>query len=168
MSKGGRPKDLIWVHFYRLEEESKVTAQCKLCLHVQTCKPERMKTHYAKCSKQSKQSDPAVAPDDAVVPQIQAEKRASSLTESSQPPRKKQADLSSHVVCTTGAEKEELDQSVAEFVFGLNLPFSVVEHRLFKDMLSKNVTMQQDGWSTVSNDPVIATSVSVDGHVCFV
>ena len=33
---------------------------------------------------------------------------------------------------------------------------------------NKTITMQQDGWSSVQNDPVIATSVVSDGKGYFV
>ena len=105
MFKGGRPKDPIWDHFNRLVQGSKVTAQCKICLHIQTCKPDRMKAHYAKCAKQSepddlKQSVTSGAP--------QAEKRPSPQDESELPERKRQATLSSHVVRTTDTNKDHL------------------------------------------------------------
>jgi hypothetical protein len=100
--------------------------------------------------------------------------------------------------------KDKIDQTVAEYVFGCNLPFSVVEHPLFKAMVEslspgykprtrktlsgtlleqthsklqstmktklegKTVTMQQDGWSTLQNDPVISTSVTCEGSGYFI
>ena len=90
------------------------------------------------------------------------------------------------------------------FLYGCTLPFSIVEHLLFKSLVSslrpgyqppsrqvvsnklldkchdkyqafmkqllnnKTITMQQDGWSSVQNDPVIATSVVSDGKGYFV
>ena len=84
-------------------------------------------------------------------------------------------------------------------MFGCNIPFDVVEHPLFKAMVSalrpgytpptrkslgtkqldsvhnklqsrmksilkdKIITMQQDGWSTKQNNPVIASSVVSSG-----
>jgi len=98
----------------------------------------------------------------------------------------------------------KIDQTIGEFVFGCNLPFSVVEHPLFKAMIEslrpgykppsrktlsgtlldqthsklqstmktklqgKTITMQQDGWSTLQNDPVIATLVTCEGCDYFI
>ena len=109
-----------------------------------------------------------------------------------------------HFVSTSAAEKAKVDESVANFVLGVKLPFRVVEHPLFIAMVDrlhpgykpptrksisnthldntytklqskmkselegKTVTMQQDGWSTPANEPVISTSVTCDGVGYFV
>ena len=105
---------------------------------------------------------------------------------------------------TPAVTKGKIDQSVAELVFGCNLPFSVVEHPLFKAMIQtlhpgyqpssrkaisttyldqthgrlqstmkeklqgKTVTLQQDGWSSLQNDPVVASSVTCEGRGYFI
>ena len=107
-------------------------------------------------------------------------------------------------VWTPAATIDDLDDQITEFLYGCSLPFSIVEHPLFKSLVSnlhpgyqppsrqavsnklldkchdknqavmkqllnnKTVTMQQDGWSSVLNDPVIATSVVSDGKGFFV
>ena len=50
MFKGGRPKGPIWDHFNLITQDSKKSAQCKLCLSVQSIKACRMKTHHQKCA----------------------------------------------------------------------------------------------------------------------
>ena len=180
-----------------------------------------MKQHYEKCDKQSRSSepqpstasepqqdtvcDPAPVPVSQPTPAQQA-KRPAALQFGPDPPpvKKRQADLSSHVVRTPSATKDDLDDQIAEFLYGCSLPFSIVEHLFFKSLVSslrpgyqppsrqavsnklldkchdkyqavmkqllnnKTVTMQQDGWSSVQNDPVIATSVVSDGKSHFV
>ncbi len=110
-------------------------------------------------------------------------------------PSVKLTSINSHVVQTLAATKDDLDDQIAEFQYGCSLPFSIVEHPLFKSLVSnlhpgyqppsrqavsnklldkchdkyqpvmkqllnnKKVIMQQDGWSSAQNDPVIATSV---------
>ena len=164
-----------------------------------------MKKHE-KCVKQPRSSD--LQPSTASEPQ-QDEVNAPvpvPVSQPGQPPpaKKRQLDLNSHVVHTPAATKDDLDDKTAEFLYGCNLPFSIVEHPLFKSLVSslrpgyqppsrlavsnklldkchdkhqavmkqllnnKTVTMQQDGWSAVENDPVIATSVVSDGKGYFV
>lgn len=168
-----------------------------------------MATHYKKCSQQTTlqsiegQSELTPVPDSSTTSQPQ--KRSISDPFGPVPPfKKRQSDLNNHIVRTSEATKEELDEKVAEFVFGCNIPFGVVEHPLFKAMVSalrpgytpptrkslgtkqldsvhnklqsrmksmlkdKIVTMQQDGWSTQQNDPVIASSVVSSGKGYFV
>ena len=121
------------------------------------------------------------------------------------PPAKRiQSDLNSHFVRTSQPTKELLNEKVAEFIYACNLPFSVVEHKTFKDLVTalhpgyqpttrkalseilldqvhdklqakmksklegKVVTLQQDGWSNIQNDPVIATSVRCEDEGYFV
>ena len=75
-------------------------------------------------------------PDSATVThQPLSTKRPGSDSATSTPPKRFQLDLSGHVVKTLPGNKEELDTKVAEFVYGCNLPFSVVEHPLFLSMV---------------------------------
>jgi len=204
MQRGGRPKNPIWGHFHCLENGTKVTVQCKLCLKVQSAKPDRMRDHYAKCLKQksTESSDQNVVPASPAV--SEPVKRSADASNTVPPMKKRQSDMNQHVLRTTDTQKDQLDEEVAELVYACNLPFSLVEHPLFKklvdslrpgykpptrEMLStklldkvhsklqsqmkaelnnKTVTMQQDGWSTVQNDPVIATCISVEGKAYFV
>ena len=170
-----------------------------------------MKTHYAKCLKQSHQELAMEVPHPDPVPvdspnTASLQKRPLALCDPVPEPSPKrwQDDLKGHVMRTSQSNKEELDDTIAEFVYGCNLPFTIVEHDLFKTMIrklrpgykpptrealrtkhldsvhcklqahmktklnNKIVTMQQDGWSTVQNDPVIATSVTCEGKGYFV
>ena len=149
--------------------------------------------------------EPAPVPVSQPTPAQQA-KRLAALQFSPDPPPAKyrQADLNSHVVQTQAATKDDLNDQIAEFLYGCSLPFSIIEYPLFKFLVSslhpgyqppfrqavsnklldkchdkyqavmkqllsnKTVTMQKDGWSSVQNDPVIATSVVSDGKGYFV
>ena len=51
------------------------------------------------------------------------------------PPKMRQTDLNSHLVVTSVFTKEDIDETVAEFIFGCNLSFQVVESPLFKKMV---------------------------------
>ena len=149
--------------------------------------------------------DPAPVSVSQPMPAQQAKHPAALQFGPGPPPAKKhKADLNSHVVRTPAATKDDLDDQIAEFLYGCSLPFSIVEHPLFKSLVSslrpgyqppsgqalsnklldkchdknqavmkqllnnKTVTMQQDGWSSVQNDPVIATSVVSGGKGYFV
>ena len=49
MIRGGRPKDLIWRHFTKIEVNGKVWAKCNYCDHQQSTMPCRMKSHHSFC-----------------------------------------------------------------------------------------------------------------------
>ena len=114
------------------------------------------------------------------------------------PSAKHQADLNSHVFHTPVGTKDDLDKKIAEFVFVCNLPLIVVEYPRFNAMLSspgykppisnkwlekchdkyqaimkqqlnnKTLSMRQDSWSTIQNDPVIPSTVVSQGKGFFV
>ena len=50
-------------------------------------------------------------------------------------PTMRQPRLTAWVVNTNSVEKEKIDNVVAEFFYGCNVPFSVVEHPLFKQLI---------------------------------
>ena len=192
MQKGGRPRDPIWAGFEDSLDKTKV--KCKNCHSLVSSKADRLKTHIKKCS--ASESREAVSVRDIT----------GSLHQLSVPsaPKPVQQSMWGHVTSTPGVTKEKIDLTVAEFVYGCNLPFSVVEHPLFKAMVEslhpgykpptrktlgstlldrthtklqssmkaklegKIVTMQQDGWSTLHNDPVIATSVTCEDNGYFI
>lgn len=221
MYKGGRPTDPIWDQYHRVTQGNKVSAQCRRCNHILTGKVARMKTHHAKClAKPDQASVTQPTPDQrsstpllTTIPEHtsepvtrpQPQKRpASSPPPAGPPPKRQQTCLDGHVLFTTDSTKSSLDEKVAEMVYGCNLPFAIVEHPLFKDLVSalrpgykpptrkqlgstlldqvhnkhqsrmqnqlkdKIVTMQQDGWSTQQNDPVVATSVSSETKSFFI
>lgn len=124
------------------------------------------------------------------------------LQSSGPPPSKRpllQDNMGSHVVKTSVDIKECLDEKVAKFFYGCNIPFSVVEHPLFTDLVQslrpgyklptrkalgdkhldsvteqlseqmmvhlqgKTVTLVEDGWSNLHNEPVVARCLSVEG-----
>ena len=97
--------------------------------------------------------------------------------------------------------KDIIDNKVAKFFFGCNIPFSTIERPLFVELVDalrpgyklpsrktlankhldevtkeieddmkanlkgkKSVTLVEDGWSNIHNDPVIATWLNVDGR----
>ena len=122
------------------------------------------------------------------------------------PPVKRfvQPDMAAQVFRTSDTTKDLIDNKLARFFLGCNIPFNVVEHPLFNDLLQalrpgykpptrkaladrhldnvaeqvtcdvkkkldgKVVTLVEDGWSNIHNDPVVATCVSVDGNSYFV
>ena len=111
--------------------------------------------------------------------------------------------ISSHVLKTDGQTSSHLNTLVAKFFYGCNIPFSVVEHPLFKELLQhlrpgyqlptiksladkllnevhdtlktkmkgdlegKTVTLVEDGWSNIHNEPVIATCLQADERAYF-
>jgi len=227
MFRGGRPKDPVWEHFYLVEDGQKKSAQCKSCLNFQSVKPCRMKAHLEKCSSGQKKSSvqpiesnitlQSVSIQSSSTPYVPVHSSSASQTlqqSDSQkrpavdilnhPPKRTQMDMNSHIVKTSTAKKNELDELLAEFVYACNLPFSVTEHATFKAFVQalrpgyqpptrkmlgstlldntetklktrmkkkldgKVVTMQQDGWSDIHNNPVIATSVTSEGSGYFV
>ena len=77
--------------------------------------------------------DPAPVPVSQPMPAQQV-KRPVALQFGPDPPpaKKRQADFNSHVVRTPAATKDDLDDQIAEFLYGCSLPFSIVEQPLFK------------------------------------
>ena len=54
------------------------------------------------------------------------------------PPAKRvQSSLHGHLISTSSSTKNKLDEKIAEFVFGCNIPFNVVDHPLFKAMIAE-------------------------------
>ena len=68
-----------------------------------------------------------------------------------------QLDLSDHVVKTSPLSKEKIDSKIAEFIYACNLPFSMVEHPLFLNLIEnlrpgyKPPTRQTIGSSLLDN-----------------
>ena len=200
MNKGGRPKDSVWAMFERSQDQK---AKCKNCQALVSSKADRLKSHLNRCS--PKENETAQAASQTSSLQVRAEKRpVPDDFETPPAPKRMQTGLWGHFISTPSLTKEKIDQCVAEFVFGCNLPFSVVEHPLFRTLVEtlrpgyrppsrktlsstlldqehnklhstmrgklegKTVTMQQDGWSTLHNDPVISTSVTCEGNGYFI
>lgn len=213
MLKGGRPKDPIWACFEDSNDPTdKSKIKCKGCGILVSKKADRLRTHLKKCSHAPEArgvSHPTIwLPKSPIGDQLQPVSHHVSVKVNdciAPPPAKPvQPSILGHIISTPGLTKEKIDQSVADFVYGCNLPFSVVEHPQFKAMVQslrpgykppsrkslshawldkthtrlqstmkeklngKTVTMQQDGWSTIQNDPVIATSVTCDGNGFFI
>jgi len=210
MNKGGRPTDPIWEHFTRVENNGKSEAMCNKCGHKQAVKVDRMKIHYKTCNKaETSNSDNAKEPTD-MTESIKSEhdrpNRTELPAEESETAKKRKVQLGlEKFVCKTSPEtKNQLDIIVSRFIYGCNIPFAVVEHELFKNMITalrpgyqppsrktlagdlletvntelqgtmqkelagKDVTLVEDGWSNVHNDPVTATCVHVNGKSFFV
>ena len=68
----------------------------------------------------------------------QQAKRPATLQFGPDPPsaKKRQAGLNSRVVQTPAATKDDLDDQIAEFLYGCSLTFSIIEHPLFKSLVS--------------------------------
>ena len=190
MMKGGRPKDPIWEHFFGVEVDGKLKyARCKICNHQQSIKACRMRDHHKKCAVVS-----------STAPQSRKRPLDETNSTSESPPLKKvllQADLRHSVLKTSDSLNQQLDEKVAKFFYGCNIPFAVAEHPLFLDLIQslrpgyrvptrkaigepllnrvteglkvemkqhlegKVVTLVEDGWSNIHNDPVVATCLNV-------
>ena len=132
MQKGGRPRDPIWTLFEESHEKTKM--KCISCHTYVSRKADRMKTHLKKCSFQAK-APVAVSEQIAPVQIPWAAEKVPASDECLAPPRQMQQTLLGHVVSTPVQTKDKIDQSIAEFFYGCNLPFAVVEHPKFKAMV---------------------------------
>ncbi len=129
---------------------------------------------------------------------------ASTLSSATPPPAKKrQIDLTGHLISTSVHQKQDLDQALAELLYATRTPFTFVNHPLFKKFCNmmrpgyipptdkqiggqhldhctdrlqadmkqhvqdKPTTIQQDGWTNIKEDPIIATSLCADGQGYF-
>jgi hypothetical protein len=110
-------------HFHRVSDGSKVSSQCKKCLHIMSNKMDRMTTRYKKCSQQTTlqssdgQSEPTPVPDasPSSVGSSTSQPQKRSLADPfgpAPPAKKRQSDLNNHIVRTSQATKEELDEKV--------------------------------------------------------
>ena len=136
MNCGGRPKDIIWEHFMKVEVGGKLFARCNYCSHQQSIKACRMKTHYSKCSKAPKMNAADVQTE-SLIPMKPVKRPFEEETEN-QPPTKKviiQQNMSSHIVKTSGTTKSNLDLLVAKFFYSCNIPFAVAEHHSFTELM---------------------------------
>ena len=131
MNKGSRPKAGVWAKF-EMSQDQKV--KCKNCQTLVSSKADRMRNHINKCSPQEKQTAPVVSQNSSQ--QVKVGKSPMPDDFDSPPaPKRVQTGLWGHVITTPTVTKEKIDQCVAEFVFGCNLPFAVVEHPLFRAMV---------------------------------
>lgn len=91
MNKGGRPLNSVWMHFDKVENNSKTIARCKYCNHQMANRAGRMKKHYEKCSNDAERiavqrsHDPASMSIPSV---IQQRKRAHSPSPSPNPAKR--------------------------------------------------------------------------------
>lgn len=193
MNRGGRPIDPVWQHFYKVERDNnKVYAKCKYCGNIRSNHVVRMKSHLSQCL-QNRSSDL----DEVNFASGSESKPTEPETQA------KRSKLDSFVVKTSGSSAQKLDLLVAKFFYANNIPFSVVEHATFQDLISalrpgyhvpsrkalagslldevaaeveevakkslegKNVTLIEDGWSNIHNDPIIASCLHVSGKAVF-
>ena len=86
-----------------------------------------------------------------------------------------QQNIFSLLTKTNAATEDNLDVVVAKFFYSCNIPFTVSDHPGFSVGLSlitslmksqmkhhlkdQTVTLVEDGWSNIHNDPVLATTV---------
>ena len=186
-----RPKNAIWQHCEEICIGNVLKAKCKKCGHQLCNKPPRMSSHWSKCSP----SDIPSPPTQPSAPQPPAFTGIKRPAEDNTPPpaKRSQPHISSHVFKTDGETANHLNSLVSKFFFGCNIPFSVVEHPLFLDLVNnlrpgyqpptkkalgdkhlnevhtnpktkmkedlqgKTVTVVEDGWSNIHNEPVVAT-----------
>ena len=128
MYKGGRPKDPVWALFDPSPADGK--RSCKSCSTLVSAKADRLRAHITRCPASSKGLGVAV---DAV-PSVQVPTKPEPTPVMAAPPAvqpiKVQSSIKSHIVATTAADNEYLDQVVAEFFIGCNIPFNVIDHHL--------------------------------------
>ena len=137
--------DIIWAKFNRMVDGSKVTASVS-CLNAQSNHIGRMKKHYEKCVKQpiSSEPQPVSLSRTRRVTQLQSlfpnprqlSKPSFQLLSSSVLIHHQPRSINSYVVRTSAATKDDLDDQIAEFLYGCGLPFSIIEHPLFKSLVS--------------------------------
>lgn len=202
MNKGGRPTDTVWQHFLKVDNEGKPGskyAKCKHCGNIQLGKADRMRKHILSCQTQRTPVADNTFKDCGIssneITEIETEMPSKKL--------KTQQCLDSHVIRTKKSDIEKLNLLVAKFFFANNIPFNIVEHHTFKELVSalhpgytppsrkalagelldqvsanvvnhmkknvegKQVTLIEDGWSNIHNDPIIATCIHCEGKSYF-
>ena len=172
----GRVKSDIWIHFTEVKVGDVVRARCKGCDHEMVNNAERMKSHWASCSKKNDTSEGPSAP---------------------KQPRLTQSTLS--IPTNSHKKEDEINMLIAKFIIGTNSPFLHVENKNFcrlvdalrpgtkipnrrtlagplldklfeqeKNKIERLVkgqvcTMIIDGWSTKMMEPVIGVAINVVG-----
>lgn len=115
MNRGGRPIDLVWQHFHKVEKDGKQYSKCKNCGNIRASCVDRMKSHVEQCLQEKPNLEEI-----SEMSEIESVACASSAT--------------------AGAKKVKLDHKldllVAKFFYANNIPFNVVEHRTFQDLIS--------------------------------
>ena len=102
----GRVKSDIWIHFTEVKVGDVVRARCKGCDHEMVNNAERMKSHWASCSKKNDTSEGPSAP---------------------KQPRLTQSTLS--IPTNSHKKEDEINMLIAKFIIGPNSPFLHVENK---------------------------------------
>ena len=127
MYKGGRNCDPVWENFNKIELDGKILAKCKRCGHQQSNKVQRMKSHAAKCFE--------TLPAEPTKRKFHAEESEPDIEILNPPSRKPKLQSNIKVTITSQEQKDRLDALVAKFFFACNIPFSVVEHEKFIELV---------------------------------
>lgn len=143
----GRKKDSIWNHFVQREVPGKTgfRAECKKCKKEIVGLVARMKIHFDSCASggavdYQDGDDPSQLEKEAEVTiEIEPRKRPSSDVFTNANSNKKHAttpSLNNYFVKTSKNEKEIFDVQIARFFYATNAPFSSVDHKEFKQLIS--------------------------------
>ena len=145
----GRPQSPVWKEFEAVGSQQDKKMRCTHCMALVSRRPARMAKHFETCPRRPGPSRPKKAkisaaesgessdPDDVTEVPHEAVKPRKAAPESGKSMPMRQQKMTTWTVRTTGAEKENIDNAVAEFFYGCNIPFSVVEHPLFTTLIAK-------------------------------
>lgn len=192
MFKGGRPKKLVWQAF-TMQGDKK--AQCKQCFHILSAKVERLTAHHDRCSgKSTPEKRPAssmysMCEDKVSTLSPPKKKRQLDLTGhfvttssvQKQDLDQKLADL----LFATNTPFNFVEHPIFKEFCNMMRPGYIPptakqiggpllenSHNRLKSILKqelegKPTTIQQDGWTNIKEDPIIATSLTTHGKGYF-
>lgn len=196
-NKGGRLQNIIWDHFDTVRDQKKVTSnKCKICKNEVSAQAPRMKKHLAKCLKQKTVPEPlktvpafldlpSASPSISVCGEAKQMNMKKFVKIMSQKEKEAidlhlgrflfSADISFNIV-----ENEFFQKFLSALNPAYTLPSNVtlgttildkvyqeVEDEKSVKLKNATVVLQQDGWSTNHNDPVIAHCISAGGQTHF-
>jgi hypothetical protein len=150
---GGRPADVVWTYFGKVEEGGHMRAVCHGCELKFSPVVRRLWAHARVCLLLVERGydvngAPAPMEDDDMPSSASSMVRSASSQSSGssnsslgnvstdEGPRKRPKQTCLHPVVTDQKTKDALDMLLTRFIVGANLPFRAVEHQEFKKFMS--------------------------------
>ena len=131
----GRLKDKVWSFFTTGRQKDgnrRPCMNCNFCNQEVSAESARLKKHIEKCTQYRKKTSVVVtepAPNILEPASVSNPQQRNNVTTPTS--------LSNFLCRTNKNSKEEIDVSLAKFVFSANIPFQTVENEQFKQLMSK-------------------------------
>lgn len=188
MNRGGRPIDSVWQNFYKIERNGKTCAKCKLCGEVRSNRAERMKNHIQQCSKNmtSGVKEDEKEEENGSPSNVPKKNNIESFIVKTNSNSSHKLDLLigkffyANNIPFNVAEHQTFLELISTLRPGYIPPsrkalsgplldevVQEIEEATRSVLTGKTVTLIEDGWSNIHNDPIISTCIHSNGKAYF-